>query len=707
MSSFSISTQIARMKSDYRDYAAQRSQFLRLHINATLLLSIGYLAVFAYLDSWFSFGTVAGYFTLILYVKYRAGDAVTFEKALAVAVSFTVVPLICVLLSGGIASPYLAWVVTPVFAAFAIVGSRIVLPLSVLIVAVFIAALSASRLLEHYNELPADMYQPMAVLSVLSASAFLALFVRMHSQFTRTATQDLIEAVGSLEERNLVLRRAGFTYVAIAVKDYRILDCDAEWANLVYAPFPDCIGQDRRQYFRSPEGVQRFERLVATVRFDTHFTDVEATQDLEGRARFVERFALRVQAGHGYPEHVKLFNRVVTDEVVQRQRLENALNSLENINRKNHQMYGVIAHELRTPVAAIEMMSHHDMTQWAADQKTIRGIAQDLIHSIDDMKMLVNPELKRPVRYSNITLDQLNTAIQSMVTSTVSATDMAYRQTADVTSEVGAELFTTDSYRVKAAVVNLIRNACLHSEGSVVECTSFITEGVDGQRFAGWSVVDDGKGIPEEKVPSLFQPFQRGDTQADGTGLGLHIAKTWIDELGGSLSYKALEPGSEFKVMIPLLSPDIKAGAEPLQTRRRDTEQRAQQLRVLYVEDDKVLQLVSSKLMQKLFKSVDLATDGVEGLDKAQRGNYDLIMTDFFMPNMTGVQMTAELRKIGLTTPIVGVTAATIAGQRQEMLDAGVNSVLFKPINADALLQEVDRLISKGFFTGCESRSVD
>ena len=377
------------------------------------------------------------------------------------------------------------------------------------------------------------------------------------------------------------------------------------------------------------------------------------------------------------------------------------LNSeLQETQIKNKRMYGIIAHELRTPVAAISMMAQSDNEQWLNDKSSIETAAHDLLHSIDDMKMLINPELKREMRIESTTVSDLNNGINTMVASAVAATRMQYQQLTNLPSEVQSKRFTTDTYRVKAAVTNLIRNACLHSEGTKVWCITSVDVDNDGQSIIRWTVGDNGKGIPEYKVPKLFKPFERGESRAEGTGLGLHIAKTWIEELDGELIYRRSVQGSEFVLSIPLKSSrevDVKASDSPENHQMERVKKLASQLRLLFIEDDKLIQKVTAHILKPLFAEVTIVNDGKEGLEQAA-DNYDLILTDYFMPNMTGVELSECLRQRGDTRPIIAATAATIGKEGEELLQAGVDLVLPKPLSAQAVLKSLDELIASGRF---------
>ena len=379
--------------------------------------------------------------------------------------------------------------------------------------------------------------------------------------------------------------------------------------------------------------------------------------------------------------------------------------SLLDIQKRNKQMYGIIAHELRTPVSAIEMMTHHESEEWINDKHQVALAAKDLLHSIDDMKMLVNPELKREIHLESTTVAQLNTAINSMVASAIALNHIEFKQITKLPDQLESLSFTTDAYRIKACVTNLIRNACLHSEGSMIWCSTDSQLDQDGNTLLRWTISDDGKGISAVQQRKMFKAFERGDTQSKGTGLGLHIAKSWIQEIGGNLQYRRLSPGSEFTLTVPLKPVRESEPSGDLSLPFEDIEQYAKQLKVLFVEDDKLLQMVTPKLLGPLFAAFDLANDGLEGLEMA-KGDYDLILTDYFMPNMTGVEMTQKLRQEGDLRPIISATAATIGKESQELIDAGVDLVLPKPLSKESILKALHSLSQQGKLSNAHQNDV-
>ena len=126
-----------------------------------------------------------------------------------------------------------------------------------------------------------------------------------------------------------------------------------------------------------------------------------------------------------------------------------------------------------------------------------------------------------------------------------------------------------------------------------------------------------------------------------------------------------------------------------------DMDQVLASLHILTVEDDAMLRLLNSKLLANLALKVDEASDGSEALEMLN-DSHNLILTDYFMPNLSGTELIKRLRECGYTGPIVGLTAATIGEQQQEMLDAGADKVLAKPLTAQAFKEVVGELIVNG-----------
>lgn len=402
-------------------------------------------------------------------------------------------------------------------------------------------------------------------------------------------------------------------------------------------------------------------------------------EDISERLQMQSEISANLKALEHQAEALKLAKEQAEDNLI----------AMVDMERKRDLLYATVAHELRTPVASISMMASEDnVEEWSARQKDIQKLCRDLIHTLDDMRRLVNPNLGREVQLEPFQIPELMQAVATSVSAYTATTGVKFALKINLPEELKTITYQSDLYRLKIVLANLIKNACLHAEASNVLFSVQVNHSNEGEEFI-WSVVDDGKGIPIEKIETLFQPLERGHTQAKGTGMGMYIAKTWIQEIGGELSFVPGSQGAQFNVhlamqKVPELQENPRSQLGHLNEEAVDT--RLLALRVLMVEDEPMLRMIGQKVLSKVFSKVDLASNGQEALDKISAQEYDLILTDYFMPEMNGLEMVKHLRENGCSSLIVGITAATLGTEKKDLQAAGADIVFSKPLNRQSLV---------------------
>lgn len=391
--------------------------------------------------------------------------------------------------------------------------------------------------------------------------------------------------------------------------------------------------------------------------------------------------------------------RDVTEIKETQQQLEKSVNDLRSVESKRNQIFGMVAHELRTPVAAISMMAQqHDDDEWLQDRDDLKRTARDLLNTIDDMRMVINPTLARPIRSETFTVQQLNASVAANVASIVSASGVRYEQANAIPMVFNELEFSSDTYRVRSAVTNVVKNACIHSQGDKVWMISRLYMGRNEKQYLEWLVMDNGVGIPEDEIERLFRSGERGKSKAEGSGLGLFITKSWIEEIGGKVEYRRRSGGGScFGIRVPLVSPSEQSSAadKDEKVQRQKVLSYTAKLNVLFVEDEIMLRMLGQKLLSTMVNDIDVAVNGVEGLSRFDPAYHNIVMTDYFMPEMSGVDMIRQLRADGFDGPIIGVTAATIGEQIGEMLNAGADLVLPKPLTKDSFIGAIAELARK------------
>jgi CheY-like chemotaxis protein/anti-sigma regulatory factor (Ser/Thr protein kinase) len=248
----------------------------------------------------------------------------------------------------------------------------------------------------------------------------------------------------------------------------------------------------------------------------------------------------------------------------------------------------------------------------------------------------------------------------------------------------------SDPVRLRQALFNLVGNAVKFTEaGRITVRFSVAPEG--RLRF---EIEDTGVGIPAAAQARIFQRFDQGDASTTrrfgGSGLGLAITKRLAEMMSGDVGFTSVDGrGSTFW---------LEVAAEPTPARATEaeiTEPILHGLRILVVEDNATNRMIATKMLETLGASVETAADGYLGVEAAARGGFDLILMDVQMPGIDGPEAARRIRALGGMvgrTPIIALTANVLSHQRQIYLEAGMDSVVGKPISPAALIMEIARL---------------
>ncbi len=364
------------------------------------------------------------------------------------------------------------------------------------------------------------------------------------------------------------------------------------------------------------------------------------------------------------------------------QSLSDALKRLESVIQKQKQMFAVIGHELRTPAATLNMMLDADNSAITESFDDIRSTSQHLLAVLDDLRTVVEPELIQERELSNARPLEI---IERSLTPLKAMLDKQQIRCRVKSNDLAAHPFNLDQRGIRQVLTNLVKNAVVHGQGSRIQIQVDVTAPTSASERALHQlrirVEDDGRGIPSSQYESIFEPFERGDTDADGTGLGLHICREIIQANGGTLNVKESEAlgGACFTIDMTVepwqsAIPDETASMVSLEG-----------LSVLMAEDNLMLRKLSENLLQKLGANPVLVENGQLALDQFNNQKWDLIITDIFMPEMNGYELVEAIRATGSRVKVLGVTAATVGNERDLLLKAGADVVMGKPITSDSL----------------------
>jgi PAS domain S-box-containing protein len=254
---------------------------------------------------------------------------------------------------------------------------------------------------------------------------------------------------------------------------------------------------------------------------------------------------------------------------------------------------------------------------------------------------------------------------------------------------------TGDAVRLRQVTANLMSNAVKFTHQGSIEVEACLVDPFSNQRrhLIQVRVRDTGIGIPESRMDQLFQSFSQVDPETTraygGTGLGLAICRRLVEMMGGGIRVEStVGEGSLFEFT-------FSAGVTEDGEHQAAAHSGAPKgLKILVAEDNKVNQLVTMRMLQRMGCEADLACNGAVAVRRMQEHSYDLVLMDLSMPELDGLEAARRIRGLSgaqSCVPIVALTASASNEVRSLCLAAGMNDYLCKPMEMEALGRALDR----------------
>src|SRR6185503_14759202 len=394
-------------------------------------------------------------------------------------------------------------------------------------------------------------------------------------------------------------------------------------------------------------------------------------------------------------------SKIVRD-VSERKRAESDLRrlatDLSNADRRKNEFLATLAHELRNPLAPMSNML--EVLKRAGDDREVLKRAHDtierqlgqmvrLVDDLLDLNRITHDRLE--LRRSEV---ELSSVIQQAVEVACPLIDAAGH---DLTVELPDEPIYLNADRARLAQVfgNLLNNSSKYTKAN--GRISVSAKRVDDEVVV--TVKDNGAGIPQDKLDSIFDMFMQVDLTAErsqgGLGIGLTLVKRLTEMHGGSIEAKSAGEGegSEFIVHLPILNrPAVEANAG------RDAESGSKpQRRVLVVDDNRDSADSLAMLLELTGNKTYMAHDGVEAVQAIEKHRPEVVLLDIGLPELDGHEVCRRVRERpwGKDIVMIALTGWGQEDDRRKSEQAGFNGHLVKPVDYDKLLELLESLTTK------------
>ena len=386
------------------------------------------------------------------------------------------------------------------------------------------------------------------------------------------------------------------------------------------------------------------------------------------------------------------------DSMAQSQALNDALAAAEQASKAKTAFLSSMSHEIRTPMNAIIGLNAIALNDPETSDKTkgylekIGSSANHLLSLINDILDMSRIESGRMVlknedfSFSNM-LEQINTIFNAQ------CADKGLDYRCSVIGPVD-DHYIGDNMKLRQVLINILGNAVKFTpEGGSVELRAERTAQFDNRSTLRFTISDTGIGMSSDYLPQLFDTFSQEDSSATNrygsSGLGMAITKSIIEMMNGNIEVQSEKgKGTTFTVTVTLMDSAYSgsdAGENDIQL---------SELSVLVIDDDPVACEHAALVLGKAGIACETVLSGKEAIElvrvrQARNKPYELILVDLKMPDMDGVETTAEIRKIvGHDSAIIIITAYKWDDIIDEAVGAGVDSFIAKPLLADNVIEE-------------------
>lgn len=382
---------------------------------------------------------------------------------------------------------------------------------------------------------------------------------------------------------------------------------------------------------------------------------------------------------------------------IKNEELTIAMEKTEKLSKVKTRFLSTVSHELRTPLYGVIGISNllqqdEKLKDFEDDLESLKFSADYLLALVNDVLLLSKMDAEA------ITLSQSPFGLELLIENIVKSFEFSLQKNnnelhLDIDENIPASVIG-DSVRLSQILINLIGNAVKFNQNGNIWVKLGLVEILDNGLYTiRFIVKDDGPGIPLDQQKIIFKEFSQINHENQnykGTGLGLTIVKKLLKLHKSKIHLKSSPgEGSEFNFLLKLKKNSDKTEERNLKAvTETDVEERIRgaNLRMLIVDDNKINQKITKKILEKYQVESSLAFDGEKAIAMHKSQHYDMILMDINMPKINGMEAAILIRKFDKKVPIIALTAVELDEMRDEILSSGISDIIHKPYDITELL---------------------